>query len=201
MKNEQNKKNPAEISSLDSINIYEITKKSVLLSTEDAEKIGVAVLSKAIKAQPKGIGLFVIDFAKIDALDRDVAVAICAALCGIQGAAWDQFFVLKNLKGPARRVLEIEMIESDFVTVLLEDGNPLLLGDKDMVTGGVRIWEYLLKQGQWKEVREVAEALGLTEVYARAHLTRLYDNGLAFCDTQPRHHLYRAVGLKKDLKH
>ncbi|MCH8986981.1 hypothetical protein IIA94_02330 [Patescibacteria group bacterium] len=201
MKNEQNKKNPAEISSLDSINIYEITKKSVLLSTKDAEKIGVAILSRAIKAQPKGIGLFVIDFGKIDAMDKSVAVAICAALNGIVWTAWEQFFVFQNLRGGAKRALEIEMVESGLVSVLLEVRSPQLFGDKDTVKGGVKIWEYLLKQGQWKEVREVAKALGLTEVYARAHLTRLYENGLAFRDTQPRYHLYRVVGLKKDLKH
>lgn len=189
------------ISLLPSIGVYKIARKNVLQDVGDAEEVAIAILSRAIKAQPKGIGLFVIDFEKIDAMDKNVAVAICAALNGIVWTAWEQFFVFQNLKGGAKRALEIEMIESGLVSVLLEVGSPQLFGDKDTIKGGIKIWDYLLEKRQWKEVREVAEALGLTEVYARAHLTRLYDNGLVFRDTQPRYHLYRAVGLKKDLKH
>lgn len=195
-----NKKMAAEISLLNPINVYKIARKSVLQSTEDAEKIATTILSKAIKAQPQGISVFVIDFNKVDAIDRNVAVAICAALNGIVWTAWENFFVLKGLEGPAKRVLEVEMTESNIVSVLLEpDGSPQLFGDKNAVAGGIKIWEYLLAQGQWKEVREVVHDLDLTEVYVRAHLTRLYENGLAFRDKQPRHHLYRAVGIRKDL--
>lgn len=189
------------ISLLSPIGVYKIARKNVLQDVGNAEEVAMAILSRAIRAQPKGIGLFIIDFEKVDAMDKNVAVAICAALNGIVWTAWEQFFVFQNLRGGAKRALEIEMIESGLVSVLLEVGSPQLFGDKDTVKGGIKIWDYLLKKGQWKEVREVAEALGLTEVYARAHLTRLYENGLAFRDTQPRYHLYRAVGLKKDLKH
>jgi hypothetical protein len=195
------RKEIASISLLASIKIYEIVNRSVLQGVEDAEKIATTIVSRAIHAQSKGITLFAIDFAKVDAIDRRVAAAVCMALVGIVDATWHQYFVLKNLQGPARQILEMEMNESNLVAVLLEeDDSPQLFGDRDTVASGIGLWEYLLAQGEWKEVRQVIEDLDIPEVYARAHLTRLYDYGLAFKYEQPRHHLYRAVGLKEDLK-
>ena len=195
------KKKTATISLLEPIKIYEIANKAVLQGIEDAERVATTIVSRAIKAQSKGITLFAIDFAKVDAIDRNVAGGICMALMGIVGATWHQYFVLRNLNGPTRQILEIEMKEGDLVAVVFEaDGSPQLFGDVDTVASGVELWKYLLSEGSWKEVREVVEALNLPEVYARAHLTRLYEYGLAFKYEQPRHHLYRAVGLKEDLK-
>ena len=194
-------KKTAAVSLVESIKIYEIANKAVLQGVEDAEKVATTIVSRAIKAQTKGITLFAIDFAKVDAIDRSVAAGICMALTGIVGATWHQYFVLQNLKGPAKQILEIEMKESNLVAVLIEDdGSPQLVGDRDTVSSGIGLWDYLLAEGGWKEVRDVIDDLNIPEVYARAHLTRLYDYGLVFKYEQPRHHLYRAVGLKEDLK-
>ena len=58
------KKNTAAVSLLEPIKIYEIANKAVLQGIEDAEKVATTIVSRAIKAQAKGITLFAIDFAR-----------------------------------------------------------------------------------------------------------------------------------------
>lgn len=189
------------VSLLPPIKIYELVGKAVPQGVDDAERIATTIVSRAVRAQPKGITLFVLDFAKIDAIDRHVAAGICMALGGIVNATLHQYFVLKNVNGPTQQILEGEMEVHDLIAVVIEkDSSPQIIGDKSAAASGIELWKYLLAEREWKEVWQVVEDLKLPEVYARAHLTRLYDYGLVFKYEQPRHHLYRAVGLKEDLK-